>query len=105
MKLINLKRVDDYNVEKWLENSIPDLTEHQKQCIENDEIIRFAPFYFMEKRKKTSNVFLRFTIIFMLPVIILLILGLPFNYFITGRWGYNDKMLKWYSNWTSSCGL
>ena len=105
MNLVNLKRVSDYQVKEWLESHIKDLTPYQKECMRNEEIIRFAPFYFMERRKKTNNILLRFTIIFMLPVLLLLIIGLPFNFFITGRWGYSDGKMKWYSKWVSACGL
>jgi len=103
MNLINLKRVSDYKVQEWLEKKIPELTPYQKQKIYDYEIVRFAPFYFMERRKKTNNIFMRLSIIFMLPVFLLLIVGLPFNFFITGSWRY--KKLKWFSKWTSSCGL
>lgn len=105
MNLINLKKVSDHDVQKWLEKSIRNLTSDQKRWMRDEEIVRFAPFEFMERRKKVNNVFLRFTIIFMLPILILLIIGLPFNFFITGRWGYNHDKLKWYSRWVSSCGL
>jgi hypothetical protein len=105
MKLINLRRVNDYKVEEWLNKNIPELTAYQKQKIRENEIVRSAPFYFMERREKTNNILLRFSIIVMVPVFILLMLGLPFNYFITGRWGYNYDKLKWYSKWTTLCGF
>jgi hypothetical protein len=105
MDLVNLKKVDDFDVEKYLEKNIPDLTNYQKQKIHDNEIVRFAPFYFMERKKKTNSILLRFTIIFMLPVLFLLIIGLPFNFFIKGSWGYDHKKLKWYSKWVGSCGL
>jgi hypothetical protein len=105
MNLVNLKRVSDYQVKDWLESHIKDLTPYQKEWMRNEEIVRFAPFYFMERRKKTNNILLRFTIIFMLPVLLLLIIGLPFNFFITGSWGYSDGKMKWYSKWVSACGL
>jgi len=103
MKIIDLQKVSDYRVQEWIEKSIPELTAYQKQKIRENEIIRFAPFYFMERRKKTNNILLRFTIIFMLPIFLLLIIGLPINFFITGSWGY--KKIKWYSKWVNSCGL
>jgi hypothetical protein len=105
MNLINLKKVSDYQVQEWLEKKIRELTPYQKKCIRDEQIIRFAPFYFMERRKKTNNILLRFTIIFILPVLLLLFIGLPFNFFITGTWGYGYEKMKWYSKWTSSCGL
>jgi hypothetical protein len=105
MNLINLQKVSDYRVQEWLEKNIKELTPYQKQRIHDDKIIRFAPFYFMERRKKTNNILLRFSIIFMLPVFLLLIIGLPFNFFITGSWGYSDGKMRWYSKWIASCGL
>ena len=105
MNLINLQKVSDYRVQDWLDKKIKDLTPYQKEWIRNEEIVRFAPFYFMERRKKTNTILLRFTIVFMLPILLLLIVGLPFNFFITGSWGYNFEKMKWYSNWTSKCGF
>ena len=73
--------------------------------IRDYEIVRFAPFQFMKRRKKTNNVLMRLSIILMLPIFILLIIGLPFNYFITGNWGYCPEDLKWYSKWVTNCGF
>jgi hypothetical protein len=103
MRLIDLVEERDYLVEKWLLKKIPELTTYQKQRICDDEIIRFAPFQFMKRTKKTKNIIMRFSIIFMLPVLFILVLLLPFNYFITGTWGYPS--LKWYGKWTNACGL
>lgn len=105
MNLINLKKVEDYRVQDWLESHIKDLTPYQKEWIRNEEIVRFAPFEFMERRKKINNVFLRLSIVFMLPVLLVLIIGLPFNFFATGSWGYDYEKIKWYSKWVSACGL
>lgn len=105
MNLVNLKRVPDYRVKEWLEGNIKDLTPYQKERMRNDEIVRFAPFYFMEQKSKVNNVFLRLTIIFMLPVLLLLIIGLPFNFIVTGSWGYSHGKMRWYGNWVSSCGI
>ena len=104
MRLFDLKKVWDSDVEKWLIESIPELTAYQKEKIRDSEMVRFAPFYFMERNKKVKNVLLRFSIIAMPPVLLLLIIGLPFNFFVTGRWGYSDKM-RWYGKWVSACGL
>jgi len=106
MNLINLQKVSNYKVQDWLYTHIKDLTPYQKEWMRNEEIIRFAPFEFMERRKKTTpNIFLRFSIIFMLPVLLILIIGLPINFFINGNWGYNHEKMKWFSKWTNSCGL
>ena len=44
MRLLNLKRVDDFKVRNWIEKSIPELTAYQKEKIRENEIVRFAPF-------------------------------------------------------------
>ena len=67
MKIIDLKHVNDSDVIKWMDEHLK-LTSYQKEKIRNDEMIRFVPFYFMERRKKTNNILLRFSIIFMFPV-------------------------------------
>ena len=103
MKLINLKKVSNYKVEKWLENNIKELTPYQKEWIRNEEMVRFAPFEFYERRKKVDNVFVRLSVIFIPIAWILLVIGLPFNFFATGTWGYNK--LEWFSKWSSACGL
>lgn len=105
MNILNLKKVSDYKVHEWLENSIKDLTPYQKTWIRNEEIVRFAPFEFMERRKKVNNVLVRLSVVILLFVYLLLVIMLPFNYFITGSWGYDDRKLKWFSKWTSACGL
>lgn len=104
MRLYDLQKVWDSDVVKWLEDSIPELTAYQKEEIRNKEIVRFAPFYFMKRTKKVNNILTRFSVIFLLPVLILLIIGLPINFFITGKWGYSERM-RWYGKWVSACGL
>ena len=104
MRIYALKKVWDRDVVKWIEKSIPELTPYQKEKIRDNEIIRFAPFYFMERTKKVESIWVRLSAIFLLPVLILLLVGLPFNFLITGRWGYSEKM-RWYGKWVSSCGI
>ena len=101
MNLHNLQKVPDYRVKKWLEESIRDLTPYQKQKIFDDEIIRFSPFEFYEKRKVVSSFWIRLTIIFIPFVWLLLFIGLPFKFIVTGQWGYGKKMLNWYDKWVS----
>lgn len=105
MSIINLKRVSNYEVQNWLIKNIKELTPYQIQQIREQEIVRFAPFEFMKERKKTNNVFVRLSVILLLLVYILLVIGLPFCYIITGHWGYKDINLKWFSKWITACGL
>ena len=104
MRLYDLQKVWDSDVVKWLEDNIPELTAYQKEKIRDKEIVRFAPFYFMKRTKKVNNILTRFSVVLLLPVLILLIIGLPINFFITGKWGYSEKM-RWYGKWVSACGL
>lgn len=104
MRLYDLQKVWDSDVVKWLEDSIPELTAYQKKNIRDKEIVRFAPFYFMKRTKKVNNKLTRFSVIFLLPVLILLLIGLPINFFITGKWGYSEKM-RWYGKWVNACGF
>lgn len=104
MRLYDLEKARDSDVEKWIKETIPELTTYQKEKIKNNEIVRFAPFYFMKKTKKVNNILTRFSLLLLLPVLIMLIIGLPINFFITGKWGYSEKM-RWYGKWVSACGL
>ena len=103
MKLLNLERVSDHSVEKWLCENIKELTPYQKQCLRDDEIVRFAPFEFYKRTKRVENIFIRLTVIFLPFVWIFLFIGLPLNFIIKGRWGYGG--LKWFSKWTNACGV
>ena len=104
MKLLNLQRVGNYEVCKYFKESIPNLTEYQKEKLY--DVIISAEFDYMQPRKKEkTNIWLRLSIIFLLPTVLLIIISLPFNYFITGSWGYKFKALDWYTDWASKCGF
>ena len=77
----------------------------QKQKIRDWEIVRFAPFYFMQKNKRVENIFIRLSIVFLPFVWLILVIGLPANYIITGNWGYDDKKISWFSKWIGKIGL
>jgi len=104
MRLYALEKVWDNEVHRWIEKSIPELTPYQKEKIRDMEIVRFAPFYFMNRTKKVDSIWVRLSAIFLLPVLILLLIGLPFNFLFTGCWGYGEKM-RWYGKWVGACGL
>lgn len=104
MRLFGIEKVRCYDVEKWLFDNIPELTQYQKQKIRENRVIDDAPFYFMSETKSVNNVLIRLSIFLLLPVLILLIIGLPINFLFTGRWGYSEKM-RWFGKWTHACGL
>jgi len=103
MKLINLKQVSDHKVNKWLEDNIAELTAYQKERIRNDEMVRWAPFKFYERRKKVDSIWIRISALFIPLAWTVLVIGLPFDFLITGTWGYNK--IDWFSNWSSACGF
>ena len=103
--LHNYKKAPDYKVREWIEKSIPDLTPYQKRKMLEDEVIRFAPFEFMERRKRASSFWLRLTVIFMPWVWLVLFLWLPFNFVIKGSWGYKYNTMKWFDTWRNNVGL
>ena len=51
----------------------------------------------MEKGKKVNNVFLRLSIILIIPTIAIMVILLPVNFIITGNWGYSYKF-EWIGN-------
>ena len=104
MKLLNLEREGNYEVCKYFKENIPNLTEYQKEKLY--DVIIGAEFDYMRTRKKsTPNIWLRLSIIFLLPVVLLIIISLPFNFLITGKWGYKFDTLEWYTNWAYKCGF
>lgn len=103
MNLVCLEQLSKYEVQDWLYESIPELTDYQKEKIRDNEIVRFAPFKFMKQTKTVENKLLRITVIFTPFVLLVLVVGLPINFIITGRWGYNE--LGWYGKWIRSLGL
>jgi hypothetical protein len=105
MKLTNLREVSEYEVYKWLKTEI-ELTERQKEYIEENEIFRFAPFYFSKKYEvKKVNPLLRLSIVLIPIVYVLLIVGMFFNFLIFGKWQYEFKYVKWFSEWLNKIGL
>ena len=105
MSFHNYKRASDYEVRRWLEKSIPELTNYQKEKMRDFDFLRSSPFEFYIRRKKVKKVWLRFSIIFFPIVWILIYLSLPFNFILTGSWGYSNKSIKWFTNWINELGL
>ncbi len=103
MRLVNYKRAWDHEIYEWLEKSIPELTVYQKEAIRDNEIIRFAKFYFVKKIEPVKNIFVRLSV-FLIPIAwICIVLSLPVNFLINGKWGYSN--LEWFGKWLVSCNL
>lgn len=107
MKLSQLEKASEFEVHKWLENSIVELTVYQKEKLIDDEIIRLSPFYFYKRPKKEKvSILWRLTLL-IFPVYLLLIICLnPIKWIFTGKWGYGQKFLdNFHSKWVRKLGL
>lgn len=90
----NLKKADSYEIEKWLEESIPYLTDSQKYQMRAIEIGRFTPFVIYRKvEPELPNMFWRFMTLLFPAIWLILALGLPLNMLATGGWGYKRGFL------------
>lgn len=105
MSLRNYKKASDYKVRKWLEEEIPDITYQQKMKIYENEMIRFAPFEFMKRRTYVKSFWCRLTIVFVPFVLIVLLIGLPFKFIISGEWGYGSKNIACLDEWITKIGF
>lgn len=106
MKLTRLTPASDYEVRKWLENTL-DLTVYQKEKLRDSELIRFSPFYFYKKRPKAkTNIFWRLTIVLIPFYYLILFCLLPFMFLFTGRWGYSQKFYdKFHAYWMNKLNI
>lgn len=105
MNYSNYKTASDWDVEKWLKESPLNLTPYQVETMRASEMVRFAPFEFIKRRKRQTNLLIRLSLVLYPFVWIILFLGLPFTYLINGKWGYSEKVFGWYSQWTVNLGL
>lgn len=109
MKLVQYKEVSHYELLKWL-TSIHglNLTPYQKELIRREFYDSRPPFTLMEfDRKRVKPWWFRLTIIFYLIIMIILIIGLPFTYFVKGQFGYTyeNKFSQFMINWQKKLGI
>jgi hypothetical protein len=105
MKFSRLKKASDCKVEEWLVKQLQ-LNNCQQRLLREREIVRFSKFEFYERKqeKKVSPLWRISILVF--PIFwLILITGLPFTMIITGKWGYGDKLYKFYNNWINRLGL
>lgn len=106
MRLTNLQPASHLEVRDWLEKTL-ELTPYQKEKIRIREIVRFAPFEFYKRRNDLkAHPLWRLTLL-LLPVYLVLIYGsLPFNWMLTGRWGYGQKFYdNFHARWMNKLNL
>lgn len=105
MKLTSLKRASDFEVRDWMEESLQ-LTPYQKSVLADYEIIRFSPFYFYKSAKEKTPILWRFTLPLFPFYWTILVLFLPINWMMTGKWGYGRNFHdKFHSKWVRKLGL
>lgn len=105
MKIYDLKEVYNYEFVVWLLNNLPELNAYQKQKIKDINYNQDSDFYIFKKKEKTSNIFLRLTIILFPIVYLLIVLSLPINFIFSGRWGYKYENLGWFNKWLHKLNL
>lgn len=106
MKLTNLEQANDFEVARWLEKEL-NLTPYQKEVLRDREVIRFSPFYFYKRKvyKKVSFLF-RLTVVFIPIYYLLILIGLPFTWIFSGKWGYGQKFYdKFHAVWMNKLNL
>lgn len=106
MNLTRLKKADDYEVEKWLKEKL-DLTDYQVSKMRLEEIIRFSKFKFYKQAKeKQTNILWRVSLLPYTVYYLLLLIGLPFTFLFTGKWGYSRKFYdSFHSVWVRKIRL
>lgn len=106
MKLSNLTRASDHEVESWIIEKLR-LNEYQRSKLREEEIVRFSHLYFYKPVKQNKvNVLWRLTILVWPVYIILLILTLPFKWMVTGEWGYGRNFLdKFHYKWARKLNI
>lgn len=105
MKLHNLKKVSDYEVQNWLEKSIPELTAYQKQKIRDTEIVRFSHLEFFKRRERVKSIWWRLSLIIFPIFWVIIFISLPINFLFTGSWGYSHKRIGWVETWMHKMGI
>jgi hypothetical protein len=106
INLTDLQRVSDHEVCEWLEEKLQ-LTPYQKQILIEREIVRFAPFYFYKWRNdKKVSLLWRLTIVIYPIYWLILFIGLPFKWIVTGKWGYGRKFFdNFHAKWVQKLGI
>lgn len=107
MKLSQLERANEWEVSKWLEENIVELTPYQKQKLSDHEVLRFSPFYFYKRSEQRKvSILWRFSIILYPIYIIAILLFNPIKWILTGKWGYSQKFFdNFHAKWNRKMGF
>ena len=105
MNIFNYEKMGRYEFFEWMIKSVPDITPSQREKIRDLVFLQCLSFVPVKRAEKVGNFWLRLSAIFILPTMVILLCGIPFNFIITGRWGYSIKYVGWYGKWVRKCGL
>lgn len=94
MRFTSIKEATDREVEKYFIENL-NLSIEQKDKL--SRIVEYAPFYFYKEKDYQPNFLLRLSILLFPIAYLILLLGLPINFIITGKWGYGK--INWFLNW------
>lgn len=99
MKYNNLKKVSDREIKKWIIENFPEISSYQKDWLKKSNFVEGSPYEFFENETKKVGFWIRFTMPLFFIVYLVLMLFLPINFLIKGRWNYGN--LKFMQNWQS----
>lgn len=103
MDLHNLKPASSREIRDWIYEMVPELTVYQKEKIRQYDLRCCLDLYFFKEKNRVYNIWLRLTILPFILVWIILFIGLPINFIITGNWGYSK--IKWFDTWRNSINI
>ncbi len=106
MNFSNLHKAHDYEVNTWLADRLS-LTPYQMDILRTKELVRCGPYRFYKQRQKEPvSILWRLTLIFVPIYWIIMFIGLPINFTITGRWGYSQTFVdKFHGPWFNKLKL
>jgi hypothetical protein len=108
MKLSNYKRANRLTVKKWLVDEL-NLTPIQSEKLSDyyaNGILDNCRYEFFEwQPQKSKNLLWRLTAIIVIPYMIIMLLGMPIKYLITGNSYYGRKTMDFHRKWMKNCGL
>ena len=103
MEMFNVKKTSTYDVRKWIEEIVPEITAYQNSKLWEEEWydkVRYSEYVLYKKqKKKTPNFFLRLTMPFAWLIWLIMLVCLPVNYIITGDWKYDHRIYDYIFKW------
>jgi hypothetical protein len=88
-----LTKASDYEVSDWIKKEF-ELSNQQIYRAYDRESVRFSNLeFYKRKQKENSSLLWRLTLPLFGLYWVLLFIGLPISFIITGEWGYNQKFL------------